>query len=369
VGLKSSSYTIVRSDAAGEILKAVIENNWLPESSVPSRFPRNSVLEREMRTFQEIARSLLLQAGFAARPRLWPQAFSYVATAMSAFLKDSEGRTRWELAFRKEFLGPHYLLGQLGFVRTKDAGKFKFSPNAEPAVFVGWRLDFGMRYRGVSQFVLYSHLREDASSYPVSQFHDTEVCVPGDVTFPLASAAEAALKELDDPRLTELHDIDAVPIPFVDSEIKPKTRRVYVTYSRMLKLGATKGCKGCENDTSSHNQECIALFEEAFGRKDADGSFVEPDVPTSSEVPALEPMFISDEVSGGGFAEDLFPPSDHDEPYEAESPVKNPPDVSFHDSDADDESDKPPAAGLGAVASIACDAAASLPQEEVQSMF
>jgi len=114
-----NSYTIVRSDAAGETLKAVIENNWLPESSVPSRVPRNSVLEREMRTFQEIARSLFLQAGFAARPQLWPQACSYVATAMSAFLKESEGKTRWELAFGKEFLGPHYLLGHLGFVRPK----------------------------------------------------------------------------------------------------------------------------------------------------------------------------------------------------------------------------------------------------------
>jgi hypothetical protein len=332
VGLKPNSYTIVRSDAAGEILKAVIENNWLPESSVPSRFPHNSVLEREMRTFQEIARSLFLQAG------LWPQACSHVATAMSAFLKDSEGKTRWELAFGKEFLGPHYLLGQLDFVRTKDAGKFKFSPNAEPAIFVGWRLDFGMRYRGVLQFVLYSHLREDASSYPVSQFHDTEVYMPEHVTFPLASAAEAALKELDDPRLTELHDIDAVLVPFVDSEIKPKTRRVYVTYARMLKIGATKGCKGCENDTSSHNQECIARFEEAFGRKDVDGSFVEPEVPASSEVPAIEPMHIRDEASGGGFAEDFVPecppPSDLDEPYEAESPIKTPPDVSFHESDA-----------------------------------
>ena len=131
-----------------------------------------------------------------------------------------------------------------------------------------------------------------------------------------------------------------MPVPFVDPGIKPKTRRVYVTYSRMLKIGATKGRKGCENDPSSHNQECMALFEEAFGRKDADGSFVEPDVPASSEVPAIEPMFIGDEVSGGGFAEDLFPPSDHDEPYEAESPVRNPPEFSFHDSDADDEFDK-----------------------------
>ena len=32
------------------------------------------------------------------------------------FLKDSEGRTRWELAFGREFLGPHYFLGQLGIL-------------------------------------------------------------------------------------------------------------------------------------------------------------------------------------------------------------------------------------------------------------
>ena len=44
-----------------------------------------------------------------------------------------------------------------------------------------------------------------------------------------------------------------------------------MTYARMLKIGATKGCKGCENDTSSHNPECIARFEEVFGRKDVDG--------------------------------------------------------------------------------------------------
>ena len=124
----------------------------------------------------------------------------------------------------------------------------------------------------------------------------------------------------------------------------------------MFKIGATRGCKGCENDISSHNQECIARFEEAFGRKEADGSFVEPDVPVSSEVPAIEPLCIRDEGSGGVFADlvpECPPPLDQDEPYEAESPIRIPPEVSFHDSDADDEADKPPVTGLGAVASIA----------------
>ena len=133
-----------------------------------------------------------------------------------------------------------------------------------------------------------------------------------------------------------------------------------MTYARMLKIGATKGCKGCENDTSSHNPECIARFEEVFGRKDVDGSFVEPEVPVSSEVPVIEPMHVRGEFSGGGFAEDLVPecppPSDLDEPYEAESPIKTFFDVSFRDTD-DDEADHHPATGLGAVARIACDAA------------
>ena len=124
----------------------------------------------------------------------------------------------------------------------------------------------------------------------------------------------------------ELHDIDAVPVPFVDSEVKPKPRRVYVTYAGMLKIGAKRGCKGCANDTSSHNQECMVRFEEAFGRKDAEGSFIEPELPVSSDVPAIEPMHIRDEASSGGFAEELVPecppPSDIDEPYEAESPIK-----------------------------------------------
>ena len=44
--------------------------------------------------------------------------------------------------------------------------------------------------------------------------------MPAEAVFPLASAAEAALKELDDPRLSELHDIDSVPVPFVDAEVK-----------------------------------------------------------------------------------------------------------------------------------------------------
>jgi hypothetical protein len=36
---------------------------------MPARFPHNSVLGREMRTFREIGKPLFLQVGFAARPQ------------------------------------------------------------------------------------------------------------------------------------------------------------------------------------------------------------------------------------------------------------------------------------------------------------
>ena len=64
VGLRGSDFAIVKSDAAGEILKVVIEQGWLSEASVPSRFPHNSHVEREIRSFQEVARSLVSSGRF-----------------------------------------------------------------------------------------------------------------------------------------------------------------------------------------------------------------------------------------------------------------------------------------------------------------
>ena len=46
--------------------------------------------------------------------------------------------------------------------------------------------------------------------------------------------------------------------------------RVYITYRRILEIGSAPGCRGCEGDSSNHSNECIARFEEAFGRASAD---------------------------------------------------------------------------------------------------
>jgi hypothetical protein len=358
VGSRGSELKIVKSDAAGEILKAVVEQGWLSEASVPSCFPHNSQLEREIRSFQEVARSLFLQAGSAARPQLWPQACSYVATIMSAKLVDASGITRWKKGFGDEFLGPVYLLGQLAFVRTKQPGKFKLNPNAERAIFVGWRLGFSLRYKGVSYFVLYSHLKEDLSLIPISQFHNAEVYTPKEMTFPLHLAAEKALHDLEDPRRAELLDIDSLPIPFVDSitEAKQKSRRVYITYKRMREVGATPGCKGCDNDTSSHNKECIERFERAFGKTDESGDIVEPapdeDVLQQESLPTIDNALTSDEF-------DVSPsPSIREEASDEEFPECPP----GSPEEPDEHPDRSSVAGLLVAAEVSNDACSFLPR-------
>ena len=116
----------------------------------------------------------------------------------------------------------YLLVCQLAFVRTKQQGKFKLSPNAEPAIFVGWRLDFGLRCKGLLYFVLYSHLKEDLSVIPISQFHVAEVYIPKEMTFLLHLAAEKALHNLGGSRRAEFLDIESLPIPFVDSTPEAK---------------------------------------------------------------------------------------------------------------------------------------------------
>ena len=191
------------------------------------------MLERAIRTLQEVARSVYLQAGFAIHRDLWVHSISYAATALSI-----EG---WEKTTGHEFRGPSYVLGQLLWYRSKSADKFK--SNAIPGMFLGWRIDNGFSYRGVLK-VLDDMLAEKATGF---EMYDKEVYLRDAVIFPLADAAEVALANFSSE--LRLEPIEDVVVPFVDdtpAEARAKARRVYITYPRMLKIGATPGSKGCE---------------------------------------------------------------------------------------------------------------------------
>ena len=102
------------SDAADEF-----KLGWLHMPSLPNRFPHNSQLEREIRSFQEGVRSSFLEAGFAVRPELWPVACRYGSMAMNlshpAPLESD--LSRWDFAvahFDAEDVPPwELILGQL----------------------------------------------------------------------------------------------------------------------------------------------------------------------------------------------------------------------------------------------------------------
>ena len=60
VALAKNPELIVKSDQAPEILKAVHDLGWVPDTSLPARWPHNSTLERDMRSFEETAGMLPL---------------------------------------------------------------------------------------------------------------------------------------------------------------------------------------------------------------------------------------------------------------------------------------------------------------------
>ena len=162
------------------------------------------------------------------------------------------------------------ILGQLVFYRRKHDSKF--GPNAAPGLFAGWRLEPGGIYRDVT-FVLHLEkfrTKSGAWTDPVS-VPESELYVRSrDPVFPLRNAAEHALLTFaDDGEVTAQ---DPLPIPFTlhvftDQGERKKLRRIYITYARFRKIGPTPGCSACDNDKSSHNAECIARFEKAFGRE------------------------------------------------------------------------------------------------------
>ena len=104
--------------------------------------------------------------------------------------------------------------------------------------------------------------------------------------------------------------------------MKEKSRRVYITFGRIQKLGATPGCRACLAFAPNHTPECIARHEEAFG----------------SKTPGPEPDAPSDELEN-----DVV--------------------------DVDEDPITGVTSGLDVTASIACDAATILPQEHVQEIF
>ena len=59
---------VFKSDNAKELESACNQMSWVPEPTLPNRWPHNSNLERDIRTIEEVTRAVHLQSGFQIRP-------------------------------------------------------------------------------------------------------------------------------------------------------------------------------------------------------------------------------------------------------------------------------------------------------------
>ena len=127
-----------KTDNAREFAASCGIIGLVPEPALARRWPHNATQESEIRTHEEVTRSVHLAAGFHLFTGLWKHAVSYGCVAMNQFhpLKNApegESSNRFVRATGREFEGRHLLLDPLE--------RHKFEAAASPALFAGWRFD------------------------------------------------------------------------------------------------------------------------------------------------------------------------------------------------------------------------------------
>ena len=125
-------------------------------------------------------------------------------------VSDTWRLNRREAARADQHTGANYALGQLVFYRTKFQNKSKIAPNASPALMAGWKLEFGMRYKGVLALLDYQALRE--GKVVIASAPDREVYARDKIVFPLADLAEKALESFSDPSVESLDPQEPLPV-------------------------------------------------------------------------------------------------------------------------------------------------------------
>ena len=255
---------LFKSDNARELLSACATLGFTSEPSLERRWPHNAVLERELRTLEECTRALHIASGFQLHAGLWVHTVRYAAHTLNLFhpAVGIEG-SRYVNAVGSEFEGMKLQLGQLVYYRLAPYLREKFQASAAPGIFAGWRFDSGPKsFRQVYQILDYGKLKnrepgfKKAISVPKEELH-----VPrGDPILPMFTAAETALSGFTQ---AEYEAIDFLDVPF--SAVAPSTpvakRHEYITLDRLIRLGATPGCKACKFDAVTHTPVCKARFD------------------------------------------------------------------------------------------------------------
>ena len=270
VGLKAAELAtkaIVKCDEAGELEQGAAQAGFIPETSLPNRWPHNALLERDVREEKECCRTIHLQSGLPYEFHTHSYPFACLSMSFDRKAICDESKTQWEAATKAPFEGLRLCFGQLMYYRRKAIGKKTLEPNMAPGLFLGWRIDSGLRYRNVVKVLDYTEFRTRGNHVAID-VPETETYVePGAPIFPIAHARDKALKEgsRDEGELPT-YDLKEIPFP-IDGGIAspstpagPKSRSVYITVDRIIKWKETPGCKGCVGTSTKHTKECRERF-------------------------------------------------------------------------------------------------------------
>ena len=270
IGLRANELapkTFIKCDEAGELEQAAHAVGFTPETSLPNRWPHNSRLERDIREEKECCRVVHLQSGLPYE--FHTHSYPYACLSMSfdrPALCDEE-KTQWEALTKSKFEGRRLCFGQLCYYRKKSQSRKTLEPNMAPALFLGWRIDPGLRYRDVVRVLDYQEFRTkglgSSTDVPEAELYVEE----GPPVFPLANARALALAHGGDPEKVDLPDIALQEVPFppdggiaAPSTPGVKGRSVYITVERILRFKETPGCKACLGKTRTHTSECKFRF-------------------------------------------------------------------------------------------------------------
>ena len=258
---------LVKMDEAGELEGAATEVGLIPETSLPNRWPHNAVLERDVREEKECCRSIHLQSGLPYDFHTYSFPYACLSLSFDRVSHSDKTKSQWEVLTKSPFEGIRVCFGQLVYYRKKGPSMRALDPNLQPGLFLGWRLDSGMRYRFVTRVLDYTEFRAKRNTLVVDVPQDELFVEEGPPVFPVAAANRCALVE--GAAEGELPDIPLkeVPFPPEGSDTKPplrdpKARSVYITVERIIKFKETPGCKACYGKAVVHTPECRKRFTE-----------------------------------------------------------------------------------------------------------
>ena len=181
---------LVKMDKAGELEGAAV--GLIPETSLPNRWPHNAVLERDVREEKECCRSIHLQSGLPYDFHTYSFPYAWLSLSFDRVSHSDKTKSQWEVLTKSPFEGIRVCCGQLVYYRKKGPSTRALDPNLQPGLFLGWRLDAGMRYRFVTKVLDYAEFRAKRNTLVVDVPQDELFVEEGPPVFPVANANRRA---------------------------------------------------------------------------------------------------------------------------------------------------------------------------------